>query len=150
LRVKLIALAVLLLFLSAGCGGIPINNSSSPLGNGGDGLTECIPDPSGTTLTDGINVLENHSNGTVTVEKVSYYGAHHPSFVRAVIVAIRHYSIGISLTWPPASEPGEPNGGANHPRQPVRRSGERNVVHLRRRRTAKGNAPRHRKRYASA
>ncbi len=94
----------LLLFLAAGCGstGIPVNSSSSPLGNGGDSYGECIPDPSGTTITDGITVLENHSKGTVTIEQVSFYGDCHLQFVHAVVVPIRYYAIGTSAGWPPA------------------------------------------------
>jgi len=63
----------LLLFLAAGaagCGvsGTPVDSPSSPLGAGGDSVKECVPDPSGTTMTNGWTVLENHSTGTAVVE----------------------------------------------------------------------------------
>jgi len=73
---RAIALTVavtLLLFLAAGaagCGvsGTPVDSPSSPLGAGGDSVKECVPDPSGTTMTNGWTVLENHSTGTAVVE----------------------------------------------------------------------------------
>ncbi|HWF79210.1 MAG TPA: hypothetical protein VN695_01425 [Streptosporangiaceae bacterium] len=87
----------------AGCGGgsIPVDDPSSPLGSGGDQFQECVPDPSGGTMTNGLTVLENHSKGTVTVEQVSYYRAHNLAFVQAVVVPIRGYAMGFSLSWPP-------------------------------------------------
>lgn len=93
----------LLLILAAGCGtSVPVNSPSSPLGNGGDSFRECVPDPSGTTMTDGITVLENGSKGIVTVERVSFFGDHHLQFVQAVLVPIYDDTIGISEGWPPA------------------------------------------------
>ncbi len=104
LRVKLITVTALLLLLAAGCGGIPVNDPSSPLGSGGDQFRQCVPDASGTTMTNGFTVLVNRSKGTVTVEKVSYYGTHNLQFVRAVVVPIRYNAIGISASWPPGHD----------------------------------------------
>ncbi len=130
-------IAAALLLLAAGCGGIPVNDPSSPLGDGVSGLNECIPDPSRTTLTDGVNILVNSSKGTVTIEQVSYFGAHHLVFVRAVIVPIRYDAIGVGLTWPPPRanlhDPGirwnqrVPAVGARIPPDPAR-NGYRNLV----------------------
>jgi hypothetical protein len=92
----------LLLFLAAGCGGVPVDSPSAPLGSGGDPFQECVPDPSATVMTDGITVLANNSKGTVVVEHVSFYGAHHLQFVRAVAVPIHYDAIGYSAGWPPA------------------------------------------------
>jgi hypothetical protein len=95
--------AALLLFLAAGCGSdshIPVNSPSSPLRDGGDPLRECVPDPSLTSLTDGITVLDNRSNGTVTIERVSFYGDHHLRLVQAVVVPIGRNSVGYE-PWPP-------------------------------------------------
>ncbi len=93
----------LLLFLAAGCGGgVPVDSPSSPLGSGGDLFKECVPSPPGTTTTDGITVLDNHSTGTVTVEQVSFYGARHLLIVHAVVVPIHYDAIGFSEIWPPA------------------------------------------------
>jgi hypothetical protein len=105
------AAAALLLFLAAGCGGgVPVDSPSSPLGTGGDPFKECVPSPPGTTTTDGITTLENHSTGTVTVERVSLYGAHHLLIVHAVVVPIHYDAIGFSEIWPPSrdtlSQPG--------------------------------------------
>jgi hypothetical protein len=98
-----IAAVILLLVLAAGCGGeVPVNSPSSPLGSGGDPLRECVPDPSATTMTDGITVLTNNSKGAVDVEQVSFYGDRHLKFVDAVIIPIRYDAIGYSAGWPPA------------------------------------------------
>jgi hypothetical protein len=96
------AAAALLLFLAAGCGsdGIPVNSPSSPLGQGGGGLSECVPDPSFRSLTDGITVLDNRSKGTVIVEHVSFYGDHHLLLVQAVVVPIGFNAVGFE-PWPP-------------------------------------------------
>lgn len=100
------AAVALLLFLAAGCGsdGFPVNSPSSPLGDGagvGPGVfQECVPDPSLTSLSDGITVLDNHSKGTVTVEHVSFYGDHHLRLVQAVVVPIGDNSVGYE-PWPP-------------------------------------------------
>jgi hypothetical protein len=149
LSIKPIAAAAALLFLAAGCGGIPVNDPSSPLGSGGDGLTECVPDPSGATVTNGLPVLENHSTGTVTVEQASYYGAHHLIFVRAVVVPIRYNAIGFSSRWPPdkgaINQPGVrwnervPAVGARIPPDPAR-NGYRELVIATRPTTRKGSA----------
>jgi hypothetical protein len=96
--------ASLLLVLAAGCGGnsaIPVNNPSSPLGIIDDSIRECAPDPSGTTMTDGVTILENHSKGTVVIEQVSFYGDQHIQLVDAVVVPIRYDAVGISDGWPP-------------------------------------------------
>ena len=71
------------------------------------------------------------------IEQVSYYGAHHLAFLRAVVVPIRYYAIGVSLAWPPAkvnlAEPGirwnerVPAVGARIPPDPAR-NGYRNLV----------------------
>jgi hypothetical protein len=101
--IKKPAVAVaLLLFLAAGCGGVPVDSPSSPLGSGGDPFRECVPDLSATVMTDGITVLANSSKGTVVVEHVSFYGVHHLQLVRAVAVPIRYDAIGYSAGWPPA------------------------------------------------
>jgi hypothetical protein len=98
------AVALLLLLAVAGCGGsIPVNSPSSPLGNGGGGLGECIPDASGGGVTYGIVELYNHSMAPVTVEHVSLYRAHHLQFVRAVSVPIRYNGIGVGQ-WPPVRQ----------------------------------------------
>jgi len=100
------AAVTLLLFLAAGCGshGIPVNSPSSPLGDGagvGTGvLRECVPDPSLTSLTDGITVLDNHSKATLTVEHVSFYGDHHLRLVQALVIPIGNNSVGYE-PWPP-------------------------------------------------
>jgi hypothetical protein len=102
----------LLLILAAGCGdsGIPVDSPSAPLGTGGDSFKECVPDQSGTTMTNGWTVLENHSKGTAVIEGVSFYGARHLQFVDAVVVPIRYNAVGMSAGWPPArisiTEPG--------------------------------------------
>ncbi len=137
MRTRLIAATALLLFLTAGCGGIPVNDPSSPLGDGVNGLHECIPNPSRITSTDGVNILVNRSKGTVTVEQVSYCGARHLVFVRAVIVPMRYDAIGVAPAWPPPrgylDQPGirwnqrVPAVGARIPADPAR-NGYRNLV----------------------
>jgi hypothetical protein len=96
------AAVTLLLFLAAGCGGdgISVDSPSSPLGDGAGRLQECVPDPSLTSLTDGITVLDNHGKGTVTVEHVSFYGDHHLRLVQALVVPIGYNSVGYE-PWPP-------------------------------------------------
>ena len=97
--------ATLLFILAAGCGSngsVPVDSPSSPLGAGGDGGGECVPDPSGTTMTNGFTVLENHSKGTAVIEQVSFYGDRHLQFVQAVVVPIQYDAIGFSEGWPPA------------------------------------------------
>jgi hypothetical protein len=97
------AAVALLLFLAAGCGSdshIPVDSPSSPLGAGPGTLRECIPDPSLSSLSDGITVLNNRSKGTVTVEHVSFYGDHHLRLVQAVVVPIGDNAVGYE-PWPP-------------------------------------------------
>ena len=96
--------ATLLLVLAAGCGGsggVLVDSPSSPLGGGGAGLGECVPDPTGTPMTDGFTVLENQSKSTAIIEQVSFYGAKHLQFVDAVVVPIQYDAIGIVGGWPP-------------------------------------------------
>lgn len=136
IRQRIVA-AVVLLFLAAGCGGIPVDDPSSPLGSGGDQFEDCVPDSSGTTMTNGFTVLENHSAGTVIVESVRFYGAHHLLFVRAVVVPIGYNAIGYSAGWPPAKvnlaapeikwKERVPAVGARIPPYPAR-NGYRNLV----------------------
>jgi hypothetical protein len=97
------AAVTLLLFLAAGCGnsGTPVDNPSSPLGAGGDSVKECVPDRSGTTMTNGWTGLDNGSKGTVVIEQVSFYGDHHLRFVQAVVVPIRFDAVGMAEGWPP-------------------------------------------------
>lgn len=149
MKIKLTVAAALLL-LAAGCGGsIPVDAPSSPLGDGGDQFQECVPDPSGGTMTNGFTVLENHSKGTVTVEQVSYYRAHNLAFVRAVVVPIRDGPMGFSLSWPPdkatINQPGVqwtkrvPPNGAKIPPHPLQ-NGYRNLVIAMRPTARKGTA----------
>jgi hypothetical protein len=96
--------AALLLVLAAGCGGsgaVTVDSPSSPLGAGGSFLQECVPDPSGTTMTDGFTVLDNQSKGTVIIERVSFYGDQHLQLLDAVVVPIQDDSIGAWVGWPP-------------------------------------------------
>jgi hypothetical protein len=99
------AVAVTLLLLAAGCGGsgstIPVNSPSSPLGTGGDPVTECGPDPDGIIMTFGTTVLENHSRVTVIIEHVSFYGDHDLRLLHAVIFPERISLIGVAYGWPP-------------------------------------------------
>lgn len=97
---------ILLLFSAAGCGGtaihdVPVDSPSSPLGNGGNDVTQCGPDPSGGIVTDGGTVLANHSKGVVTVESVSYYGDHGLKLLHAVVLPVNNNVIGIANGWPP-------------------------------------------------
>jgi hypothetical protein len=93
----------LLLFLAAGCGdsGIPVDSPSSPLGAGGDSFKECVPAPSGTTMTNGWTGLDNGSKGTVVIEGVSFYGDHHLQVIHAVVVPVRYDAVGMAAGWPP-------------------------------------------------
>lgn len=103
---KSAAAATLLLVLEAGCGGsatIPVDNPSSPLGDGGDSFQNCVPDPSGTTMTNGFTVLDNTSKGAVIIEQVSFYGDQHLQLVHAVVVPIQYDAVGFSEGWPPAA-----------------------------------------------
>jgi hypothetical protein len=96
------ASVALLLFLAAGCGstGIPVNSPSSPLGSGGDSFRQCVPDLSGTTMTDGITVLEKPQQ------------RHDDSqFAQAVVVPIHRDAIAARLQagtpkWNPDAWPG--------------------------------------------
>jgi hypothetical protein len=99
--------ATLLLFLAAGCGGtgaVPVDSPSSPLGAGGDSLQECVPDPSGTTMTNGVTVLDNTSKGTAIIEQVSFYGDQHLQLVDAVMVPIQYDAVGFWEGWPPSPD----------------------------------------------
>lgn len=94
----------LLLCLAAGCGGtstVPVDNPSSPLGNGGDDNTQCGPDQSGGVVTDGGTVLANHSKGIVTIESVRYYGDHNLKLLHAVVIPVDNNVIGVANGWPP-------------------------------------------------
>jgi hypothetical protein len=95
--------ATLLLCLAAGCGGttIPVDSPSSPLGNGGNDVTQCGPDPGGGIMTDGGTVLSNHAKGTVIVESVRYYGDHNLRLLHAVVLPVNNNVIGIARGWPP-------------------------------------------------
>lgn len=98
--------ATLLLCLAAGCGGhpalrIPVDSPSSPLGGGGNDVTQCGPDPSGGIMTDGGTVLANRSKGTVIVEGASYYGDHDLRLLHAVVLPVDNNVIGIAKGWPP-------------------------------------------------
>jgi hypothetical protein len=97
------AALTLLVVLAAGCGGdaIPVNSTSSPLGDGASGLQECIPDPSLTAMSEGTTFLDNHSQGVVIVEHVSLYDGHHIRFIQAVVVPIGYTAIG-DVPWPPS------------------------------------------------
>lgn len=145
---KLIVAAVLLLFLAAGCGGIPVNDPHAPLASIFD-VDECVPDPTGTTMTDGITILQNQSSGTVIIEHAGFYGAHHLVYVRAVMVPMRYDGVGFSATWPPdrgsISQPGlrwneRVNAiGAKVPPHP-NRNGYRNLIIAMRPTAHKGTA----------
>lgn len=76
-------------------GGIPVNDSHAPLVSIFD-VNECVPDPTGTTMTDGITILQNQSSGTLVIEHARFYGAHHLVYVRAVVVAMRYDAVGFS------------------------------------------------------
>jgi hypothetical protein len=93
----------LLLFLAAGCddSGIPVDSPSSPLGAGGDSVKECVPDLSGTTMTNGWTGLDNGSKGTVVIEQVGFYGDHHLQLVQAVVVPTHFDAVGMAEGWPP-------------------------------------------------
>jgi hypothetical protein len=102
IRKSAVAVA-LLLILVAGCGdsGIPVDSPSAPLGTGGGSFTECVPDLSGTTMTNGFTGLDNGSKGTVVIEQVSFYGDRHLQLVHALVVPIRYDAVGMSAGWPP-------------------------------------------------
>ncbi len=148
MSIKAIAAAGLLLFLAAGCGPTGGNDSRAPLASVFD-VKECVPDPSGTTMTDGLTILQNLSTDTVTIERASFYGAHHLVFVRAVVVPMRHDAIGFSLGWPPARQNLDQPGirwnarvaatGAEIPPHPDR-NGYRNLVIAMRPTAHKGSA----------
>ena len=53
-------------------------------------------------MTDGITVLQNHSEGTAVIEQVSFYGDQHLQLVHAVVVPIRYDAVGVTFGWPPA------------------------------------------------
>lgn len=98
--------AALLLFVAAGCGGhaatsIPVDSPSSPLGDGGDDVTQCGPDASGGVVTDGGTVLANRSKGTVVVESVSYYGDHNLRLLHSVVLPVDDNVVGVADGWPP-------------------------------------------------
>lgn len=144
--------ATLLLVLAAGCGGsgtVPVDSPSSPLGDGGDPLQECLPDLSGTTMTNGFTVLENHSKGTAIIQQVSFYGTHHLLLVDAVVVPIQGGPVGFWEGWPPGpdaiSQPGVqwdkrvPAVGARIPPGPAE-GGNRNLVIAMRPTARKGTA----------
>lgn len=102
--------AALLFVLAAGCGGsaataaVPVDSPSSPLGDGGVAFEECVFDPSGTTATNGVTVLDNQSKGTAVIEQVSFYGDQHLQVVQALVVPIQYDAVGVGNGWPPASE----------------------------------------------
>lgn len=148
MRIKLIVAAVLPL-LAAGCGGsIPVNDPHAPLASIFD-VNECIPDPTGTTMTDGLTILQNQSGGTVVIEHTRFFGAHHLVYVRAVVVPMRYAGVGFSATWPPdkgsINQPGlrwneRVNAvGAKVPPHPSR-NGYRNLVIAMRPTAHKGTA----------
>jgi hypothetical protein len=109
-----VAAATLLLFLAAGCGGrsvgIPVDTARSPLGNGGDPVTQCGPDPSGGIMTIGSTALENRSHDTVTIKRVSLYGDVDLRLVHAVVVPIGRTLIGAAYGWPPSRRTLEKTG----------------------------------------
>lgn len=61
----------------------------------------CGPDAGGTIMTFGPLVLDNRGNGTVTIQRVSFYGDDHLRLLRAVILPIRGSLIGVDYGWPP-------------------------------------------------
>jgi hypothetical protein len=114
-----------------------VDSASSPLGGGGDPFQECVPDPSGTTMTNGFTVLDNTSKGTATIEQVSFYGDQHLQLVDALVVPIQYDAIGMWEGWPPGpdaiAQPGVqwdkrvPAVGARIPPGPAE-GGDRNLV----------------------
>ena len=87
------------------------SSGPGPLGNGGDGGTECVPGRVGQTLSMGFYALENTGTEAAAIQSVTQSGEQGITATKAwVIPIVRHPNgstllLGAGFAWPPVTWP---------------------------------------------